>query len=89
MTRHPTWEDTVAALFAAPYWVPEAERDKVGANWRACMQPLLSSYESVRDSAVTIYEHLATREMPLVTDPRQFWPLHRTIRLSRPSSQPA
>jgi tyrosinase len=74
VTAHPTWDDTVTALFSAPYWIPEAEREQIGASWQAAMKPLLSSYENVRDSAVTIYEHLASREMPLVDDPRQFWP---------------
>jgi hypothetical protein len=34
----------------------------------------LSDYGSVRASAVTIYEHLASRAMPLTSDPTQLWP---------------
>lgn len=72
--EHPTWDDTVGELFSAPYWVPEPRREAVGAQWHRCMSSLLDSYEHVRDAAVTVYEHLASRSMPLVTDPEQFWP---------------
>lgn len=34
----------------------------------------LADYGSVRASALTIYEHLASRSMPLTTDPTEFWP---------------
>ncbi|HEV7883173.1 MAG TPA: tyrosinase family protein [Solirubrobacteraceae bacterium] len=79
----PTWDDTIAALFAEPFWLPEDRRASVGDEWRSCMKPLLSSYENVRGSAVTIYEHLASREMPLVTDPAQFWPAEALALLRR------
>lgn len=76
-TQHPTWYDTVRQLFAAPYWIEELRREGVGAGWRGCMdgyQVYLDQYASVCQYAVTIYDHLASRAMPLTTDQTQFWP---------------
>jgi tyrosinase len=74
---HPTWDDDVAVLFAAPAWVAESSRRDVAAGWRGCMHGYgieLDDYDSVRAYCVTIYEHLASRSMPLTTDRTQFWP---------------
>lgn len=75
--QHPTWDETIKQLFAAPYWIDAQRREAVGAGWRECMddyQIALDQYDSVCQSAVTIYDHLAARAMPLTTDETQFWP---------------
>jgi hypothetical protein len=76
-TQHPTWDDTIRQLFAAPYWIEQQRREGVGTGWRECMdgyQVYLDQYASVCQYAVTIYDHLASRAMPLTTDQTQFWP---------------
>jgi tyrosinase len=73
----PTWDGAVAALFGAPYWIEPARRAGVASGWQGCMSGFglqLDSYDSVRGSAAVIYEHLASRSMPLTTDATQFWP---------------
>jgi hypothetical protein len=73
----PTWEPTIRLLFAAPYWIEEARRDEIARGWHECMSGYgidLADYGSVRQWAVTIYDHLASRAMPLTTDDTQFWP---------------
>jgi hypothetical protein len=75
--RPPVWDDAVRLLFAEPYWVDAASRAKVGQQWRGCMTGYgidLAEYASVRIWAVTIYDHLASRAMPLTSDTTQFWP---------------
>lgn len=65
------------SLFAAPYWIPLDRRNKLAAGWLECMKGYqidLSDYESVCESAVTIYGHLASQSMPKTSDPTQFWP---------------
>jgi Common central domain of tyrosinase len=73
----PTWDDDVRDLFAAPYWLAPDRREGVAHGWLECMTPyglVLSDYGSVREYAVTIYEHLVTRAMPLTTDATERWP---------------
>lgn len=74
---YPTWDDTIQRLFSAPYWIDESRRAKVAADWLQCMQGYdvsLDQYESVRQWAATIYDHLCSHSMPLTTDETQFWP---------------
>ena len=74
---HPTWEVDVRPLFRAPYWIAPQRRAGVADGWLKCMngyQIDLGDYESVRASAVTIYDHLASRAMPLTPDATQYWP---------------
>ncbi len=74
---HPTWDDCIAQLFAEPYWLPANERKSIAAQWQVCMSDYdlsLNNYHSVRQWSVTIFNHLASRSMPLTTDSRQFWP---------------
>ena len=71
----PTWNDDIAALFSAPYWVAEPRR--TGAGWAGCMGPYaidLTSYDSVRASSVLIYRALHSRWMPLGAAPAEQWP---------------
>ena len=77
MPTQPTWEDDVGALFARPFWVQAARQAKVAEGWKGCMDDYgieLDDYDSVRASAVTIYEHLASGSMPLTSDQTQRWP---------------
>jgi hypothetical protein len=76
-TEHPTWEEVVKYLFAQPYWIDEQRRTEVALDWQHCMndyEVYLDNYESVKQWAVTIYNHLHTRSMPLTSDSTQFWP---------------
>lgn len=75
--EHPTWDDTIQALFAAPYWIEADRQATVAADWKGCMDGFdvhLDQYASVRQWAVTIYDHLHSRNMPLTLDRTQFWP---------------
>jgi hypothetical protein len=70
----PNWADDVQRLFAAPSWVSDP---KVPGEWRDCMKPYdidLSSCVSVKQSAETIYDHLASHSMPLTSHATQYWP---------------
>ena len=72
------WRPDVAALFSAPYWIEASRRAGVAGGWLSCMNGYgidLSDYESVRGSAETVYEHLASRSMPLTDDTTQQWPV--------------
>lgn len=78
ITAKPTWSDDIQLLFSSPYWLPQGERSQIGRGWNGCMKDYLidlTDYAAVRDWAVTIYDHLASRNMPLTSDERQFWPL--------------
>ena len=73
----PTWDGAVAALFGAPDWIDAARRAQVAAEWRSCMTGYgidLADWASVRASAQTIYDHLASGSMPLTPDTTQRWP---------------
>ena len=74
----PTWIDDVAPLFAAPYWIVDpAKRQTVATTWLKCMTAFgvpLDQYDAVRANAVTVYEHLASRSMPLSPDAEEMWP---------------
>lgn len=73
----PTWADDIEALFSQPYWIDEADRADVAKGWQRCMGGYgldLSLYDGVKAQAVTIYHFLHSREMPLTSDPRQYWP---------------
>lgn len=87
----PTWDDDILALFTAPYWIDEQARFKVGTSWIGAMQCYgskippdsalgmnltLDNYEHVKYQAVTIYQHCASRSMPITSDPRDYWPDH-------------
>lgn len=74
---HPTWNGEIAALFASPDWLPEPERAAIAAQWQDCMSGYgvqLNDYASVKAWSVTIFNHLASRNMPLTADSRQYWP---------------
>ncbi|MEY3556842.1 MAG: hypothetical protein RLZZ580_2899 [Cyanobacteriota bacterium] len=76
-TEHPTWEDVVKYLFTQPYWIDEQRQMQVAQGWQDCMddyEVYLNDYDSVRQWAVTIYNHLYSRSMPLTSDSTQFWP---------------
>ncbi|MBK4216749.1 tyrosinase family protein [Paracoccus caeni] len=86
IVAQPTWENDIRTLLAAPYWLPTDEREAIGRGWRNAMVEYLidlGDYGSVRTWSETIYNHLASRSMPLTTDTRQFWPLEalETFRL--------
>jgi tyrosinase len=73
----PTWDNDIKDLFAAPCWVPENKRATVAVEWHRCMKGYsicLDKPDSVKEWSVTIYNHLASRAMPLTTDQDQFWP---------------
>lgn len=86
----PTWDDDVQALFVAPFWIePEEKRRKVGRHWIGAMKfygsPIppwaepptnlgLDNYDQVKLQAVTIYQHVASRSMPITKDPTEYWP---------------
>jgi Common central domain of tyrosinase len=75
--RSACWDDEVAALFAAPYWVPEKDRGPIAKRWAGCMSGYLidlTSYKSVRDNSELIYGALRSRWMPLGATPEQQWP---------------
>ncbi len=86
VVQQPTWDDTVKNLFALPYWIDESRRANIGSGWIGAMGPYfvyLDQYDSVKEWSVTIYNHLASRNMPLTTDETQYWPLEalETFRL--------
>ena len=79
----PTWNDQVAALFSNPYWVTNSK--VVGSSWReamlswsppepACLQLDLADLMSVQYNAVTIYQHLRSKAMPVTSNPAELWP---------------
>jgi len=75
MTKNPTWDESIELLFSKPYWVDKPE--KIAAGWHACMVGYamdLTSYDSVKNNQVNIYDHLRSRSMPLTNDASQFWP---------------
>ena len=75
--KPPVWDVDISPLFAMPYWIDEGEREDVGYFWTRCMAAYLidfTDYDSVTTWAVTIYNHLASRNMPLTRDQRQMWP---------------
>jgi Common central domain of tyrosinase len=73
----PTWNDTIEALLSQPYWINPADRSAVAQQWQGCMSGFgldLSLYAGVKAQAAAIYHFLHSREMPLTSDPRQYWP---------------
>jgi hypothetical protein len=79
------WQDDINRLFAAPYWIPADKRQGVAKIWHGCMggdgtdkNPGfgidLWDCESVKKWAVLIYHYLHSHEMPLTTDPQEYWP---------------
>lgn len=78
IVAQPTWDNDIRPLFGAPYWLPAEDRARIADRWRNCMTAYfvdLADYASVRTWSETIYNHLASRSIPLTTDARQFWPL--------------
>ena len=74
----PTWTADIQGLFSAPYWIPANQRAAVAATWIGCMNAydvFLEDPASVKTWSQTIYQHLASRNMPLTTDQQQFWPI--------------
>ncbi|WP_017475318.1 tyrosinase family protein [Pseudomonas sp. PAMC 26793] len=74
----PTWATDIHGLFSAPYWIPPAQRAAVAASWVGCMNAyfvFLEDPASVKTWSETIYQHLASRSMPLTLDQQQFWPI--------------
>ena len=80
---NPTWNDQVGALFSKPYWVSKSR--SVGSAWRNAMlywsppEPArlhldLADPTSVAQNAVTIYQHLRSKAMPITSDPTELWP---------------
>ena len=82
-SQSPTWDEDVRDLFAKPSWV--ADPAGVGQNWRDAMlyysppkdQSLhldFADKSSVQANAITIYEHLRSKSMPITSDPSEYWP---------------
>ena len=80
---NPTWNDDVGPLFRSPCWV--ADSSTIGSNWIQQMyewsppgeQPLyldLSDRKSVQFNAVTVYQHLWSKSMPITSNPGEYWP---------------
>ncbi len=73
----PSWDDTVLGLFASPYWIAPDKREATGQGWAGCMNGFsiqLQDYASVRQWSVLIFQYLHCREMPLTSDPIEYWP---------------
>ena len=71
------WQNQIEQLFAAPYWIPLAQRQATAEGWRGCMTGYgidLAQYDSVKQWAVLIYHYLHSREMPLTSNPQEYWP---------------
>ena len=49
ITAEPTWTDDIKPLFAAPFWLPPAERAKVGQEWQGCMRGYFIALEDYAD----------------------------------------
>ncbi|KEF57336.1 uncharacterized protein A1O9_05253 [Exophiala aquamarina CBS 119918] len=89
-TVSPTWEHDIKDLFTMPYWIePLEKRVQVGKHWVGAMKhfgaPIppwtadaenlgLDNYDQVKLQAVTIYHHVASRSMPITSDPTEYWP---------------
>ncbi|MDY0832922.1 tyrosinase family protein [Pseudomonas sp. SED1] len=74
----PTWATDIHGLFSTPYWIPQEQRAAVTASWVGCMNAyfvFLEDPASVKTWSETIYQHLASRSMPLTLDQQQFWPI--------------
>lgn len=74
----PTWQD-VSLLFSQPYWAADTlmERQEIGQGWISIMTQYgiaLDQPSAVIPYAVTIYDHLRSRAMPLTTNNRYYWP---------------
>ena len=81
ISANPTWYNNISKLFSDPYWIPSASRSAVGLEWIRAMAEYgvnchLDKYEevSVQRTAVTIYQHLRSKSMPLTQDPNQYFP---------------
>ena len=71
------WQGQIEQLFAAPYWIPLAQRQATAEGWRGWMTGYgidLAQYDSVKQWAVLIYHYLHSREMPLTSNPQEYWP---------------
>ena len=61
-----------------PTGSPQEQRAAVAASWVGCMNAyfvFLEDPASVKTWSETIYQHLASRSMPLTLDQQQFWPI--------------
>ncbi|KAJ6051319.1 uncharacterized protein N7446_005951 [Penicillium canescens] len=86
ITRHPTWDAEVRALFSEPYWTSiDSDPESIGAHWISQMREYspsrpahmhldLSSMESVQQNIITIYQHLRSRSMPITKNQNHYWP---------------
>lgn len=86
ITRHPTWDAEVRALFSEPYWTAiDSDPKSIGAHWISQMREYspsrpahmhldLSSMESVQQNILTIYQHLRSRSMPITKNQNHYWP---------------
>jgi tyrosinase len=86
----PTWDDDILALFERPYWVKDFKNPcQVGREWIQEMKYYgsvippdagpedtlsLDNYAQVKYQAITIYQHVASRSMPITSDPNDYWP---------------
>ena len=72
---NPTWDDDILPLLQKPYW---PSNEDIGCMWQSQMQQYgpwdLFSYEDVKPDAVSIYQHLRCRSMPIVDDEDEYWP---------------
>jgi hypothetical protein len=86
ITRHPTWDAEVRALFSEPYWTTiDSDPKSIGAHWISQMREYspsrpahmhldLSSIKSVQQNILTIYQHLRSRSMPITKNQNHYWP---------------
>ncbi|SPO00290.1 uncharacterized protein DNG_03135 [Cephalotrichum gorgonifer] len=73
----PNWADDVLCLIKSPYWVT-GNPEETAKRWMEAMQEYegwsLDSYDDVKLLAVSIYQHLRNKSMPITRDPQNYWP---------------
>ena len=74
----PNWTDDILPLVTRPYWISEAKRAQKGADWVKAMRDYgswdLSAPDDVAQRALSIYQHLRAKSMPITRDPDDYWP---------------
>ncbi|KXJ88670.1 hypothetical protein Micbo1qcDRAFT_150590 [Microdochium bolleyi] len=77
--RTPNWSDDILPMMTEPHWV-SGDPKTTGQSWIGAMKYYgvggwrLDSYDDVKARAVSIYQHVRTKTMPITRDPRDFWP---------------
>ena len=83
----PTWDQDILPILTEPPWYPGSVDDRraIAKHWKQRMLEFgatmpdgvnltLDKYEHVKLQAWTIYQHCASRSMPITTDEHQYWP---------------